>query len=285
MNTLLVDGNWYLHRAYHVSPDKKHGVTSLFISLVCKDALATRSDKLLIAFDGDSIFRYELYPEYKANRKNKVETNKKKSNYGELKTSDEVYQVSLPFLLEKLNELGFPWVQNPEVEADDILCSTSKGKGQFILAAKDKDQYQSLSSHCKMYVSDADPPKYITAEDVKVITGLPPDKQVMYQMIMGDGIDNIIGIPGYGKKRAQQIAKSYHSIREWYDNSEEKEQQLLMQHKLRLRINKKLVELRTDVPGTPRKLGKVSWNQAPKSMVQYLEFLYPKTRGLFSRGR
>lgn len=285
MKILLVDGNWYLHRAYNINPNKKEGVTNLFISMVCKDALFNRCEKLLICFDGDSVFRYKIYPNYKANRI-KGDGDKSNVTVEDLIPDAEIYNTSLPFLIETLNSLDFPWVQNQEMEGDDIIRSTvysGSTSDQFIIASKDKDQYQSLNSRCKMFISDGNNSKYIDSKDVKKITGVPVEKQVFYQTLLGDQIDNIKGIPGYGKIKVKNIVNNFQSVKEWIQSLEGEELKLITKYRDQLRLNNKLVKLRTDVPGNPKKLKKVKWKYAPKSMNLYLDFLYPKTKSLFKK--
>ena len=266
----LVDGNWYLHRAYSIAGqvDPKDAVAKLFVSLICKDALATRSKKLFVGFDGSDIFRYKLYKKYKANRS---------EGSGE-QTDNLIYKISMPHVQNILNMIGISWLQEPEYEADDLLVSTSKLDGTFILGAQDKDYYQALNKRVQMYCSVGNA-RYITVKDCKAKFGLPPKKMVMYQSLIGDSIDNIPQILSPAK--AKQLCLEYDSLQD-VEDPELKE--FLLVNKARIQRNKKLVKLVTNVPGIPTSLKSDAhrkWSLAPRSLVNYVAFVNPKTKSLF----
>jgi len=271
MKSFLADGNWYLHRAYSIAGthDPKDQVAKLFVSMICKDALATRCRNLLVAFDGDRIFRYKVYKKYKSSR----------SNHGEGEVSDrEIYTVSLPYLKTILDLLEFPWIQKREYEADDILMSTSLLDGHFVIGSKDKDIYQALKSNVQIYVGMKDP-YFVTANDCKAKFGVSPKKMVMYQSLVGDAIDDIPQIlkPNVAKK----LCNKYRSLK---DVDDAELNLILLENKARILRNRKLVKLVTTVPGIPGPLKSgihKKWDKAPNSLVQYSQFANPKTRSLF----
>lgn len=272
--TYIADGNWYLHRAYSIG-SKSNTTTSvfpLFLNMVCRDALRNRATKYQIAFDGAQVFRYTLYPKYKSTRR---------ETKGD-KTQNQIYTETLPYTLQRMQELGISYVQRPELEADDILASAATNlKGRVVLGAKDKDLYQVIRPNVSLYISDAKPePIHIKEADVKARFGVEPKHMILLQTIVGDKADNIIGLKGYGAKRAADICNTYGSLNAWYAAAEDSVKALLRQNKEQLALNKQLVTLVTTEDVQTFKFPKLSDTQLPRSVLAYVDFLY-KTRGLF----
>ncbi len=270
MNTFLVDGNFYLHRAYSVvgAKDPKDSVARLFLSIMAKDAMVTKGRRLFVGFDGEAVFRYKLYPEYKSNRSD---------GKGE-KTDNLIYKVSLPHLQTILTDLGIPWEQKPEYEADDLLASTCQLDGQFTIGTRDKDMFQVLDDHVDIFVGTK-PQHFIRVEDCVKKFGLPPNRMVMFQSLIGDAIDNIPQI--MKPAQARKLCLSYNSLA---DVKDDQLKVFLLQNKARIQRNRKLVKLVTTVPGTPgqvRSDAHKKWSKVPSAFVTYCEFVNPKTKRLF----
>lgn len=283
-----IDGNWYLHRAYSIAGehDPLDQVAKLFVSMVCRDAMRTRCKRILVAFDGDDIFRYKLDPLYKANRKDKEPTKGSGNKAGAVDTTSKIYTHSLPHLVKVLDILGIKWVQKRDLEADDVLASTADHATYiFVVGTKDKDGYQILRPGVSIHDSTAKPePRTITHKDAEKSKGVPCSKMVMYQTLLGDKIDNIPGFDGLGPKKVQAICLAHDSIKAWYKVADEKDRKFLVRNAERLKLNRKLVLLVRDQPEEPAMVPKDSpsrWPLAPNSLHDYVQFLYPKTRGLF----
>lgn len=272
--TYIADGNWYLHRAYSIGSkaNTTTAVFPLFLNMICRDALRNRATKYQIAFDGAKVFRYALYPNYKSTRR---------ETKGD-KTQNQIYTETLPYALQQMQELGISYVQRPDLEADDILASAAANlPGKIVLGAKDKDLYQVIRPNVSLYISDAKPePIHIKEADVKAKFGVEPKHMVLLQTIIGDKADNILGLKGYGAKRAADICNQYGSLNAWYKAASEKEKEMLRYNKEQLALNKKLVTLVTTEDVQVFKFPKLDDPQLPKSVLAYVEFLY-KSRGLF----
>lgn len=274
--TFLADGNFYLHRAYSIAGkiDTKDAVARLFVSMVCKDALATRCNKILVGFDGCDIFRYKVYKKYKANR----------SDDGKGTQSDRlIYTQSLPHLQKILTQIGIPHIQVDDLEADDILASTCQQPGLYVIGTRDKDSYQLLNDRVKIYVSVGDP-HYITEKEVRKKFGLHPSKMVMYQTLIGDKIDNIPAIKGLKESLVRAACAKYATIGDWYKDADEGTRKILRINKDRITRNRKLVMLVRDRPckvGTIAKDAYTKWNKSPNSLSMYAQFVNPKTKKLF----
>lgn len=265
------DGNWYLHRIFHTSPESAaESICSRFIGLVCADALALRATKILVAFDGPRIFRYKLYKPYKANRAK----------------SSGVYD-SLGRLLEYLSYLSIPTIQLAQYEADDVLASLATSFHPITLCTRDKDMFQCLSSSkIRLYDSAAKPrPEVRDRMSIEVHTGLKPELHRQYQALIGDKIDNIPSL--MGPATAKKGLKTYGSISNWAASSAPMKV-FLNKNREQVMTNRKLVTLVNNIQAVTE----YDWKTVPKLQVdtsmriskayyQYIEFLHPKSRSLF----
>lgn len=290
MSSFIVDGNWYLHRCYftikplHRSVDQ--AIVYAFLAMICKDALATGSSHLLVAFDGPEVFRYALYPKYKANRSSNIEGSSIREGF------KDVYSY-LPCILSVLSELGITWLQPRKFEADDVLCSAAKDystSGPVYVGTKDKDSYQYLTPSISLYDSSNREhgelkPKYIRYKDVKSIKGVKPEQMASLQCLTGDAIDNIPKI--LTPNKAKKLLAEFKTINDAIKSDKWKDQ--LVPNLNLLKINSKLVKLRDDVEVPnwvsivpPRKnLDEEYKRNLPKSYFNYIDFVHPKAKRLF----
>ena len=285
------DGNWILHRAfYSINPKQRKPEQALlyqFLHLLFKDALSVRATHFLLAFDGPRVFRYKLYPHYKANRnKNSAETEVREG-------FKDIYEY-LPFIQSILTELRIPWIQPDIFEADDALCSVVKkyatDKCFVYCGTQDKDSYQYLNSYCALYdsshkVQGKIKPLIIDTKKAEQIKGIPCSQMASYQCLIGDSIDNIP--PIMKPKQAKELLAKYgsikHAIKSGYN---------LTTSLYDLRRNAKLVTLRSDVPipnlselvVNKKELDNELKRSLPSAYFNYIEFVHPKARSLFSIG-
>jgi len=278
------DGNWYLHRVFYTlktSRPIEEVLPMNFLALVMKDACAVKADHVLVAFDGHEIFRYNVYPEYKANR-----SEKEKRPDGSDEGFKDVYSC-LPQIRELFAKCGLVLVQHKKYEADDFWASVAvqySKKGFIVVGGgKDKDGYQVLSDVVKMYDSSSKPePKWISAEKAEKAKGVPIKKMVMYQTLLGDKIDNIPQIMSPAKAKAACI--KYDSIQEMFENGDKETRKFLRTKQVQLRINRQLVELKTDLalPDVQTlKPAKIQLKNMPASWYAHQELCWPKSKGLF----
>lgn len=282
----MVDGNYYLYRAWHVlhtDNDIGKALAHLFLSMVCKDAAATKATHLLVAFDGDS-FRYNVYAMYKSERKL---NGKNKSSKAE--GSKEIYTY-LTEVKNYLTEAGITWIQPKDYEADDVgaaCAAIATDNIKVIIGTKDKDSYQLLNTNVKMYNSSAKPnPVYITEEKAEKAKGVPIKLMIDYQTLLGDKIDSIPGFTGYGPDKVKKTLMKFGSIKKWLLKGSKEDKRWITENKEDLRRNRKLVTLVkncVDIDIDELKVPKLKGNnnKFPKAWHIYQSFLYPKSKGLF----
>jgi len=170
-----------------------------------------KCDKLIIAGDmGSSSYRKAIYPEYKANRKEKYE-----SQTPEEAAKFEEFFAEMQRILQKYDSEGiYPVVKFPHTEADDIAAYiTSKrktfGLAQIWLISSDRDWSLLITEGVSQF-------SYVTRKETTLDNWnehfeCSPEDYISIKVLQGDPGDNIIGVPGIGPKRALQLVQDYGS--------------------------------------------------------------------------
>ncbi|HEX2837202.1 MAG TPA: 5'-3' exonuclease H3TH domain-containing protein, partial [Phycisphaerales bacterium] len=269
----LIDGYAQFFRAYHAirtpmtSPVTKEptNMTFGFVGMLLKLLKAEgrnlnragRPTHLAVVLDvsGDrGTFRSQLYPEYKATRKEPPE--------------DLFPQVDR--CVAMLKEVGVPVLGAEGFEADDVIAALVKQyrAGQKDVAiriiSKDKDLKQLLEGTQDAPSDDApitdpviifdihtDAP--FTAHTLKAETGLTPPQVVDMLTLMGDTVDNVPGVPGVGEKTAAQLIRDYGSVDALLARAHEvpgKRGEALRATAPALGLSKRLVTLDHDAPAS-----------------------------------
>lgn len=280
---IVIDGNWLFNRAAFTA-DRPENIAWSLVSMACADAVHCKAKKMLIAFDGPKVFRYKLWPLYKINRKGKkftkeqireAMTNRKKAlalASTAPQGSREIYEY-LPLVQHYLTELGIPWVQYPDLEADDVLASAAHQIDEpLVLDVPDKDVYQVLvKPNVRILSTKHNGSKmvrqYITPKKVREKYGVDPQQMVDYQTLIGDPTDYIL--PIVGPKTAQKLLQQHKTLAKAI--KKEADLQAKIEH---LEFNKQLVTLRVDavIPSDLTiKTGTTA--KAPKSYKEFIATL------------
>ncbi len=291
-NIFVVDGSWYAHRAFYTididRPEPEKALAYRFLSMVCKDAIAVRAKHLLVAFGGPKVFRYKLYPDYKIRRAQKDKVTGKKSS--DDVATDDPLQRMMPFLLEYLTEANIPWVRPKKFEDDDVLAAVAhhfKGNEDYrvYLGTQDKDLYQSLAENVFLYMSNTKPePTRFSYKDAEKAKGVKIKQMIDYQTVLGDAIDDIPGIPGFGPATVAARLKEHGSLKKWMKAATGSERKKLVIHRDQLELNAKLVTMRVDSYEPDLATMTVPKSKPvhlPRAHTAYVDWLYPKTKGLF----
>ena len=240
MNTaVFVDGNWLLHRAYHTIgkrssiPTKR--VPIQIVSWVYASLVRWNARHCIVAFDGNSVFRYKMYPEYKATRK------------AGSKEHSDVYDSLDPTIL-LLRRLGIRVEHVPEFEADDVIVSASDRwsnyfGGNSIILSKDKDVLGYVGDRIRVYTPGTNNTAEVVWDTKKVVRekGCTPSQWVDVQTLAGDSIDDIPCLMSLSKAKA--LVKQYGSLKSYClgEGSE-----WFKENKSKVVLNRRLVTLRKD---------------------------------------
>ena len=205
---IAIDGNSLMHRAYYALPAMTtadgtptgalHGFLGMLLKLV-----STNPDYLVVAFDMHGpTFRHATYAEYKAGRR---------------PTPDDL-RAQFPLLKELLIEMGISVCECERYEADDILGTFSRMCGArgiaSMLVTGDRDALQLVDAGTHVLLTKkgvTDTVEYDT-DTLMQAYGLTPDHMRDLKGLMGDGSDNIPGVPGVGEKTALKLLGEYDTL-------------------------------------------------------------------------
>ncbi|WP_104492269.1 DNA polymerase I [Acinetobacter indicus] len=202
---VLVDGSYFLFRAFHALPPltTSTGIHTNAIrgaiSAIQKLMRRTQPTHMAVIFDTpEPTFRHELSPIYKGDRPS---------------MPDELSQ-QIPYLHALIRALGIPLYMLPGAEADDIIGTLAKraeGEGhQVLISTGDKDMAQLVTD--KVTLEDSFKEKPMDVQGVFEKFGVWPNQIVDYLTLMGDASDGIMGVPGVGAKTAAKLLTEYGSL-------------------------------------------------------------------------
>ena len=213
-----------------------------YIKTVQSLAQSYKAGRVIIACDkGSSSYRKGIYPEYKANRKEKFEQQTE-----EEKAAFEAFFKDFETTLEKISSY-YPVLRYDGVEADDIAAWLVQNLdySNCWLISSDKDWDLLVSKKVNRF-------SYVTRKEITVDNwpyDCTLDNYLGVKVIQGDSGDNIKGIEGIGPKRATQLLDQYDDIFTILDllplPGKQKFIQNLNANKDLLELNLKLIDLPT----------------------------------------
>src|SRR6187431_2005 len=253
-HVFLVDGSSYIFRAYHALPPLNRksdglqvnavlGFCNMLWKLLRDMPEDDRPTHLAIIFDKSEItFRNKLYPDYKAHRPPAPD--------------DLIPQFAL--IREAVRAFDLPCLEQVGFEADDLIATyvriaCERGASATIVSS-DKDLMQLVTDCVTMYDTMKD--RRIGIPEVIEKFGVPPEKVIEVQSLIGDSTDNVPGVPGIGVKTAAQLIGEYGDLETLLvragEIKQEKRRQSLIEHAEKARISRQLVllddKVKLDVP-------------------------------------
>ncbi|MGC1353638.1 MAG: 5'-3' exonuclease H3TH domain-containing protein, partial [Xanthobacteraceae bacterium] len=244
-HVFLVDGSGYIFRAYHALPpiNRKSDGLQLnavfgFCNMLWKLLRDMKPDEqpthLAVVFDkSEKTFRTEMYPDYKAHRPD---------------PPDDL-RPQFKFVREAVAAFDLPCLEQDGFEADDLIATyvrqASEAGATATIVSSDKDLMQLVSDDVIMFDTMKD--KKIGRAEVIEKFGVPPEKVIEVQALIGDSTDNVPGVPGIGVKTAAQLIVEYGDLETLLfrapEIKQEKRRQSLIEHAEAARMSKKLVTL------------------------------------------
>ena len=250
----LVDGSSYIFRAYHALPpiNRKSDGLQLnavfgFCNMLWKLLRDMKSEEkpthLAVVFDlSEHTFRTEMYPDYKAHRPD---------------PPDDL-RPQFPLIRHAVQAFDLPCLEQKGFEADDLIATyvrqASEAGATATIVSSDKDLMQLVSDRVVMFDTMKD--RKIGRTEVIEKFGVPPEKVIEVQALIGDSTDNVPGVPGIGVKTAAQLIGEYGDLETLLKRAaeikQEKRRQALIENADAARLSKKLVTLddrvKLDVP-------------------------------------
>ncbi len=242
----LIDGSGYIYRAFYALPAMTRSFDSVpvnavfgFTSMLMQFVKENPHDCIAVIFDAARHnFRNEIYPEYKATRK---------------EVPPELVP-QFPLIRDAVAAFNIAGVDEEGFEADDLIASyTSKARDEgyeVVIVTADKDLMQLMQGD-EVRIYDPMKRKYLTQEDVDKKFGVTPDKVIEVQALIGDTSDNVPGVRGIGPKTAAELINKYDSLQGVYAHLSEitgRKKELLEAGKDSAFLSHKLVSLRQDAP-------------------------------------
>lgn len=207
----LIDASVYVFRAWYALPpgiadvdgNPTHALYG-FARVLADLIEQRRPDYLAVAFDEchANSFRHRLYPRYKANRE----------------PAPAALKRQFALCREFCRHLGVAEFASDEYEADDLIGTLAlrvRAQGlRVTVVSRDKDLAQ-LIGRGDVYWDYSDAAEYRHGEIAQRF-GVPPERIADYLALMGDGVDNVPGVPGVGAKTAAALMTRYASLDELY---------------------------------------------------------------------
>jgi DNA polymerase-1 len=245
---ILIDGHSLVYRAFFALPpmstiggvvtNAAYGFTSM-LAIV----LANRPEYAIAAFDmGKPTFRSEEYAEYKQGRR----------------PMPDDLRPQFDLVRRILESLSIPIVGVEGFEADDVigtLARKAEAMGAAVtIVSGDLDCLQLVSDSIEALV----PRRGITdtmvygPDQVRQRYGFEPVQLIEYKALRGDTSDNIPGVPGVGDKTAATLVQQFGTVEALLDGldqlKEGRVKTALAAHADQVRLGKRMVTIRTDVP-------------------------------------
>lgn len=162
----------------------------------------------------------------------------------------------LPAIRAMLQAMRVPTVEMQGEEADDIIATlavqAARAGHDVLIASNDKDFMQIVGERIRLLRPDAKETATVDPPAVRARFGVAPEQIVDFLSLLGDSVDNIPGAPGVGEKTAAQLLRTYGTLDNLLAHVSEvakpKLRDTLAASAARLRANRQLITLQTDVP-------------------------------------
>jgi DNA polymerase I len=189
MKTIIIDGNYVLHKNFYIYKNFKNenymtGTSFGFLRDVLKLNQRFNTNDIHVTWDSKS-FRKDINSDYKSNRVRDPENNP--------------YQ-DFDLVQETLDSIGIKQYKVLDMESDDLIYSLSKKFNDVIIYSRDKDLLQCINDNV-FILSELDG-DLIGRDKFEQMYGFKftRDNFVLYKCVVGDGSDNVKGIPRFRKK-------------------------------------------------------------------------------------
>lgn len=215
-----------------------YGFTKYILEILRREG----PDYLAVAFDPPGgTFRNEMFPEYKANRKE----------------TPQLVIDALDPLVELCRALNIPTLMIKGFEADDVIGSMAKrcaGEGLDVyMVTPDKDYGQLIGDHIWQYKpgKSGSDNEIIGVREICRKYGIDSPTQVIDMLtICGDTADNVPGVKGIGEVGAGKLVARYGSVKGIYEHLDELTQRQKAQFEEardHIGLSQELVTIKTDI--------------------------------------
>ena len=207
-NLLIVDGLNVAFRWKHQNIlDFKYDYIRTIESL----AKSYKAGTIIVCADGGSNYRKEIYPEYKANRKERY-ADQTEQEAKEFEMFMAEFQDTLTLIKQK-----YPVFHFRGVEADDIAAyiTLNFDFDDCWLVSSDKDWDLLINDKVSRFSTVTR--KETTVHNWDEHYDFEIEDYITFKCLTGDKGDNVPGVPGVGPKRAVQLMEQYGTVFDIYD--------------------------------------------------------------------
>ena len=186
--------------------------------------------------------RHEIFPEYKAQREEMPED----------------IASAIPQIHRLCAAMQIPLLTRDGYEADDIigiLAKRAETEGfETFMVTPDKDFGQLVSPHVKIYKPgrQGGDVEILGVTEVCERWGIErPEQVVDILALMGDAVDNIPGIPGFGEKTATSLIQQFGSVENLIAQADQlkgKQKEKVQQHAPQALLSKQLATIMHEAP-------------------------------------
>lgn len=248
----LIDGHAFLYRAHYamlknplMTRDGLNASAAFGVARLVRRLLDQHQpDRVAFVMDTGESHRYDLYPEYKAQRA----------------SMPDDLRACMPHAVELIEAMGVPVIKAPGWEADDVIGTLAQ-KGadagmEVVIVAMDKDFHQLIQPGVRILNPGRGGPSaveehWIDDTNAAERLGVPADRTIDYLALVGDSSDNVPGAKGIGPKSAAYLIARYPDIESMIAAADEiggKRGQALAECADMIRLSRELVTIRKDVP-------------------------------------
>ncbi len=212
-NLLIVDG---FNLAFRYKHSNKRNFAAEYVQTVNSFAHSYNAKHIVVLSDGGSNYRKEIYPLYKASRK-ELQANQTPEEKESFELFMEDWKVAF-----KLCETIATTIQYMGVEADDIAAYLTLLRGirdnfnHIWLLSTDKDWDLLISDKASRFSYRTR--KETTLSNWDTQYPYPQEEHISIKVLQGDKSDDIPGVDGIGEKRAATLLKQYGSAYDVYTN-------------------------------------------------------------------
>ena len=200
---LLVDGDLFAYRcSASAEQDNEHIAAARMETLLDSCLQETKADEFEVFLTGPTNFRFQIYPEYKAHRKDQP-----KPKY---------LQQCRDYLKDKYNA-----TVSDNCEADDLMSiaqTAQTAEQQTIICTLDKDLLQVPGMHFSWRIEGGTQDKrWVREAKLQEISPIEGARNFYTQMLKGDSSDNIKGVAGLGPVKAEAMLASCETEEQMFD--------------------------------------------------------------------
>ncbi|MGI1678351.1 MAG: flap endonuclease [Cellvibrionaceae bacterium] len=252
--SLLIDASIYIFQYYFSMPDNwfseegyptgaVYGYTTFLLKLLAEQ----KPKKIAACFDESlgTCFRNTIYPNYKISRP----------------PADEDLKFQLEACREITELVAIYSASSKKYEADDLIGTLSKklsrSKAPIAILTRDKDLGQLILRE-QDYLWDYAKNQKSYSQEIFEKFGVRPDQIIDYLALVGDAVDDIPGVPGFGPKTVAALL-SHHSCIDGIFNSVDRLHELpirgaknlankLHEHREQIMMARQLTAIVDDIP-------------------------------------